>query len=751
MKKIFIAMLVTFHSLLVLGQGATATLPVLSASPGTVTVPLNVTAFNNIAAISLYFEYDPAVVSYSSYNTAALPGLEVNAFTVGTSHRVGITWSASGATGSNVSGTLVNVVFNYVSGACAFTFLQSICDVTDNNYNTVPVLYTDGSIGPNNPALVSIPYLLNQTPVNGFLIPVNVDFHSIAEGVNSFTFIVGYDDTKLVYQGFQDPALSGIVITPLTSPARLAIEWFDAVSAGSLLNGTLLNMVFNYTGGMSALAFDEANCHVADHNVIEVPVVYTDGLVTQAPATIVTVTAGTITASPGTEVLIPVTVNNFTNIGAFDLLINYNQTVLSFVGLANVNPLILPLSNLASNTTSSGVGVNWQATSSALTIPADGKLFDLKFNYTSGSTQLIFDQVQSAVSDFDLNALTTSYVEGAVSEAAIYNASVAIPDIVSTPLTSVEVPVTINDFSDIGAFDLVVGYDAAALNFTNIINVQPDLESLGEFTFNATGGKLYISWNIDPAAIAGITIPDNETLFDMQFSFIAGSSELIFDQPLCAVSKFDYSAVNVTYTDGSVQGGIELQLKVILEGLYNTGTGQMNKAKDYIGGVFVDKFDGTIADQITVELHNQATYATIVHTEAIVNLNTNGTAIITIPSGFSGSYYITVKHRNHVETVSANPVSFADLHIAYDFTTAANKAYNSNMKLLQTGIYGFFAGDVNQDGDVNLLDLTTVNSAALTILNGYAVTDINGNGNVNLIDVSSTNSNVLNIISKKTP
>jgi hypothetical protein len=760
MKKNILALLLIFNTVFVFGQTTvTCTLPdIIDATPGTVTVPVNITAFDNIAALSIYFEYDPTILTYSSYTnpnaTTTFPGLEVNSFVVGNSYRIGIVWSASGATGATLpSGVLANIVFNYVTGTGNFTFLQSICEVTNMSYATVPVLYTDGSIAPSNPAFVSIPELTNQAaPNNGLLVPVNVDFQTIVGGVNSFTFVVAYDETKLTYQNFQSASLSGIEVLQLTNPTRIVIEWSDAVSAGSLLNGKLLDLVFNYIGGTSALSFDENLCHIGDHNALEVPAVYTDGLVTQNPGTVVNVTAATKIATPGTVVLIPVTANNFTNIGAFDFLINYDLSVLSFTGLVDYHANLVPLTgSLATNITATGVGINWQASATALTIPSSEKLFDMQFTYNAGSTTLKFDPVLSAVSTFGLTTLTVEYVDGAVSETQAPTASAVMPDVVAIPLTTVDVPINATGFAGIGAFDLVVAYDVTALEFKGIFNPLASLSSTGELTYNATGGKVYISWAIDPAAVTGLTIADNEKLFDIEYAFNAGSSVLAFDQTSCVVSKFDLDPVIVSYTDGSVEGGIQLNLKLFLEGLYNPATGLMNKAQDYVGGVTEDKFTGTIADQITVELHNTANYTTTVHTEATVNLNTDGTASVTIPSTFSGSYYVTIKQRNHIETVSASPVSFASFTVPYDFTTAANKAYGSNMKLVKTGVWGLFAGDIDQDANININDGGPINTGIKVGTQGYLAIDINGDGVVNINDVGPVNISIKSGIAVSKP
>ena len=53
------------------------TAPVLSACPGTaISVPITVTGFTNIGAVSLYLNYDPTVLTYiSGTNTSSFPGL----------------------------------------------------------------------------------------------------------------------------------------------------------------------------------------------------------------------------------------------------------------------------------------------------------------------------------------------------------------------------------------------------------------------------------------------------------------------------------------------------------------------------------------------------------------------------------------------------------------------------------------------------------------------------------------------------
>jgi len=156
-----------------------------------------------------------------------------------------------------------------------------------------------------------------------------------------------------------------------------------------------------------------------------------------------------------------------------------------------------------------------------------------------------------------------------------------------------------------------------------------------------------------------------------------------------------------------------------------------------------------IADLVTVELHDVANYGTILHT-ATVNLSITGQANITdIPSSLNGSYRITIKHRNSIETTSALPVDFSSSAISYSFGSLSS-AYGNNMKLLE-GYYWIYGGDVNQDGQVEQLDVTDIENGVNAFLNGYLSTDADGSGDLGITDYTIWENNNNIFVSKKTP
>ena len=118
-----------------------------------------------------------------------------------------------------------------------------------------------------------------------------------------------------------------------------------------------------------------------------------------------------------------------------------------------------------------------------------------------------------------------------------------------------------------------------------------------------------------------------------------------------------------------------------------------------------------------------------------MNLSISGDVSLSpVPENLKNNYYITVKHRNSIETTSADPVSFAEPDIMYDFSTSASKAYGNNEKSVQ-GTYVIYGGDENQDGLVDSSDMIDLDNAASSFTVGYLVTDINGDGLVDSSDM----------------
>ncbi|MBL0012311.1 MAG: fibronectin type III domain-containing protein [Flavobacterium sp.] len=197
-----------------------------------------------------------------------------------------------------------------------------------------------------------------------------------------------------------------------------------------------------------------------------------------------------------------------------------------------------------------------------------------------------------------------------------------------------------------------------------------------------------------------------------------------------ACETFQYGQVE-DYTVNLVAPNTTLNLKLFIEGYYDTSTHAMKPvlSNQGIGSSSTD------VDEITVELRNASTFELVATTTAV--LQTDGTVSCIFNSSNSGSYYVAVKHRSAVQTWSNLPISFASNPTSYDFSNAVSKAFGSNLRELELGVFGFFTGDLNQDESIDNSDSTDLFSDIENSNFGFLTTDLNGDGSVDNSDTEN--------------
>ena len=263
-----------------------------------------------------------------------------------------------------------------------------------------------------------------------------------------------------------------------------------------------------------------------------------------------------------------------------------------------------------------------------------------------------------------------------------------------------------------------------------------------------TPGTSGITYSVSPIAAAtsyiwsytgtGVTIVGSGNSVSLDFSVSATPGTLsVFGRNSCgdgssAIVQLTSSTKTLTLTS------------VLLEGLYN-GSGTMRE----VSNGFTSQFPG-IADRIIVELHQSGSYSIIVYSVTNVELSLNGTATLTIPAEYSGNYYITVRHRNSIETTTSSPVSFAGISISHSFAMTAN-VFGGNLKPSGDGHYLIYGADVNQDGIVDTGDMNDVDNGSASIMIGYNVPDANGDGLVDTSDMNMVDNNSAAIVYSRIP
>ena len=269
-------------------------------------------------------------------------------------------------------------------------------------------------------------------------------------------------------------------------------------------------------------------------------------------------------------------------------------------------------------------------------------------------------------------------------------------------------------------------------------NRDGDFLDVGETVYTRTASKV--------TPISGTFIVPNNVLFigttrmrvSMKYYSASGSA------PPTSCETFSFGQVE-DYSINFLPASTTLNLKLFIEGYYDTVTDLMTPVKAN-QGVGISTTD---VDDITVELRNATTFALVATTNAM--LKTDGTANCTFSSNYSGSYYIAVKHRSAVQTWSATPFLLSTLPPNYDFTIIASKAYGSNMKEVETGVWALYTGDINQDEVVDNSDSSDLFVDIDNSAFGYLTTDLNGDGTIDNSDTDNFFSNVENSIYSNHP
>lgn len=180
---------------------------------------------------------------------------------------------------------------------------------------------------------------------------------------------------------------------------------------------------------------------------------------------------------------------------------------------------------------------------------------------------------------------------------------------------------------------------------------------------------------------------------------------------------------------------ITLDLNLALEGLYDSNTGRM-----------------VMNDTVTAFLHSvQSPFFKVDSAKILINKNTlNGYGLFS--NAPSGTYYISIKHRNALETWSrqGGEVMTRGGTVSYNFTNLLSMSFGNN-SVYKDNTYCIYSGDVNHDGNINLDDVIKIYNDAGIFKSGYIDSDLNGDNIPDLSDVLIAGNNSVQFISVKKP
>ncbi len=192
---------------------------------------------------------------------------------------------------------------------------------------------------------------------------------------------------------------------------------------------------------------------------------------------------------------------------------------------------------------------------------------------------------------------------------------------------------------------------------------------------------------------------------------------------------------------------LRVQAKVFLEGPYDAANDNMttsiNSSIPLISPYtedarMVGSIPSTITDWVLVQLRSTADGSTVASRSTFLRndghiVADDGTTEYISMDANPGDYYIVIRHRNHLAVMSDEVHTLAtEGSTLYDFTSGLDKYYGGNAAVLESGVYGMWAGDPNCSGGVNATDYMTVKNENGN--NGYYDEDCNLSGGVNATD-----------------
>jgi len=176
--------------------------------------------------------------------------------------------------------------------------------------------------------------------------------------------------------------------------------------------------------------------------------------------------------------------------------------------------------------------------------------------------------------------------------------------------------------------------------------------------------------------------------------------------------------------------------------------------------------NNAIVDWVVVELRNSANSAQVIASRRallqrdgdVVDLN--GVAPLTIPAP-SASYYVAVRHRNHLGVMSAAPIALSATTTSVDFRSASQATFGTDARRVEGSRMVLWCGDVTFDHSAKYTGTGNDRDPILTAIGGalptntltgqYRQEDLNLDGEVKYTGANNDRDRILLTIGGSTP
>lgn len=315
-----------------------------------------------------------------------------------------------------------------------------------------------------------------------------------------------------------------------------------------------------------------------------------------------------------------------------------------------------------------------------------------------------------------------------------------------------------------------------ASNYTPVDVLFGSVTSVGYLTARTTAGDHpnVSSSGIDATKSVNryYTLTNSGVTFNnysATFNFVAGDVDEGASTANFVVKKYSSGSWSspamgaVTTTSAQVNGvtsfsdfaigeaAVLASLKIFLQGPFSGGSmtttlntsGLIPTTDPYTGTETVGSIPAGVVDWVQVQLRSNttttvATRAAFVKSDGSV-VDKDGTSAVSFTGVSPGSYYIVVRHRNHLAIMSASTVALSSLITLYDFTTSQSQAYGTSPMKSVGSSFAMISGDADANSGVGASDLVSVRGAIGSTTYNASDVDMNAGGGASDLVVVRSN------------
>ena len=239
-----------------------------------------------------------------------------------------------------------------------------------------------------------------------------------------------------------------------------------------------------------------------------------------------------ITASNGETFCIDVTAENLTEVLSMQFSINWNPSVIEFSSLNNIAAQF-GTANITPNSTAGTLSFSWfSGNPTGATLPANDVVFEICFTVvgaSGGATDISFTNNPAVIevitaSSSPNNIGLTVQGGGVIVPTAGESLEFSIPNETYSSGVSFCLPVSAVNFIDLISIQFSINWDPTILQYDSITAIAIPEATVNDFGMPDPAGNIGFSWFDN--TLAGVTLPDNTTVFEICFTVIGDPNDI---------------------------------------------------------------------------------------------------------------------------------------------------------------------------------------------------------------------------------